>query len=165
MTRRYLAAYGPATRESFARWFGMTSPAQAGRWLQALGDEAVTVELDGEALWMLAADVDGDGEPEPVVRLLPAFDQYVIGAPRDRAAVVDDAVRDRVYRKQAWISPVLLAGGRMAGVWSHERKGDRIAIEIEPFARLGKADRQAAEVEAGAIGAFLGGTADVRWAA
>jgi hypothetical protein len=31
VVRRYLAAYGPATREEFARWFGTTSPAQAGR--------------------------------------------------------------------------------------------------------------------------------------
>ena len=35
----YLAAYGPAPREQFQRWFGMTSPAEAGRWLKALGDE------------------------------------------------------------------------------------------------------------------------------
>jgi hypothetical protein len=165
VTRRYLAAYGPATREAFARWFGMTSPAQAGRWLQALGEEATTVELDGEPLWMLAADVGSDAEPEPVVRLLPAFDQYVIDAPRDRAAVLEPSARDRVYRKQGWISPVLLVGGRMAGVWSHERQGGRIEIEIEPFGRLAKADREAAGAEADALGAFLGGTAATRWAA
>ncbi len=165
IARRYLAAYGPATRESFARWFGMTSPAQGGRWLQALGDAAVTVELDGEALWMLAADVEAEEEPEPAVRLLPAFDQYVIGAPRDRAAVLEDGVRDRVYRKGGWISPVLLAGGRMAGVWSHEREGDRIVVEIEPFAKLAETVRAAAEAEAAALGAFLGGPADTRWAA
>jgi hypothetical protein len=120
---------------------------------------------------MLAADADADADadaqaqPQPVVRLLPAFDQYVIGAPRDRAAVLDDDVRDRVYRKGGWISPVLLVGGRMAGVWSHERAGEEIAIEIEPFAPLAPADREAAEAEAGALGAFLGGTADTRWAA
>ena len=191
VARRYLAAYGPATRESFARWFGMTSPAQGGRWLKALGDAAVPVELDGEELSMLAADAEANEEPEPVVRLLPAFDQYVVGAPRagaprdragdaprsrggaprsrggprrDRAAVLDDGVRDRVYRKGGWISPVLLVGGRMAGVWSHERDGDRIVVEIEPFAALAKADRAAAEAEADALGAFLGGTADTRWA-
>ena len=163
VARRYLAAYGPATRESFARWFGMTSPAQGGRWLKALGDAAVTVELDGEELWMLAADTSAEEEPEPAVRLLPAFDQYVIGAPRDRAAVLEDGVRDRVYRKGGWISPVLLVGGRMAGVWSHERDGDRIAVALEPFAAIGKADRAAAEAEAEALGAFLGGTADTRW--
>ncbi len=39
IVRTYLAAYGPAPREQFQRWFGMQSPAEAGRWLQALGDE------------------------------------------------------------------------------------------------------------------------------
>ena len=37
VVRRYLAAYGPATREEFARWFGMTSPAQAGRLIGGPG--------------------------------------------------------------------------------------------------------------------------------
>ena len=45
VTRRYLAAYGPANRETLARWFGMSSPAAAGRWLARLGDEAA----DGRA--------------------------------------------------------------------------------------------------------------------
>jgi len=31
---------------------------------------------------------------------------------------------------------VLLVDGRIAGVWSHERAGDRLVVEIEPFARL-----------------------------
>ena len=37
VTRRYLARYGPANREDLARWFGMHSPAEAGRWLKRLG--------------------------------------------------------------------------------------------------------------------------------
>ena len=28
---------------------------------------------------------------------------------------------------QGWLSPVLLVDGRMAGVWSHERAGDRVS--------------------------------------
>jgi hypothetical protein len=39
VVRRHLAVYGPATRESFARWFGMSSVAQAGKLIAALGDE------------------------------------------------------------------------------------------------------------------------------
>jgi hypothetical protein len=159
VTRRYLAAYGPASREAFARWFGMTSPAQAGRWLRGRGDEAVMVELDGEPLWMLAADVEpaAAAEPAGIVRLLPAFDHYVVAAPRDRDAVLAAAHRDRVYRPQGWLSPVVLVDGRMAGVWAHERRGDRVAVTIEPFERLTRQQRQAAEAEAEALAAFLGG--------
>jgi hypothetical protein len=171
VARRYLGAYGPANREAFARWFGMTSPAQAGRWLQGLGDEVEEVSVDGESGWMLAADVSdaassapSDATSNDSVRLLPAFDHYVVAAPRDSSPVLDDAYRDRVYRPQGWLSPVVLVDGRMAGVWSHERRGERLAVEVSSFGRLGAAERRAVEAEAEALAAFLGGRLELSWA-
>ena len=55
--RRHLAVYGPASRETFARWFGMSSAAQAGKLIAALGDEVAEVCVEGFAGWMLRADV------------------------------------------------------------------------------------------------------------
>ena len=52
---------------------------------------------------------------------------------------------------------MLLVDGVMAGVWRHERRGRRLAIEIEPFGRLAKARRAAADAEAERLAAFLGG--------
>jgi uncharacterized protein YcaQ len=165
VARRYLAAYGPATREAFARWFGSPSPAQAGRWLESLGDEVVTVSVEGESGWMLAADVEAaaDGSPKGSVRLLPAFDHYVVAAPRDREEVLAAAHRDRVYRPQGWLSPVVLVDGRIVGVWSHERRGDRIAVEVAPFTPLRGRARAAVEAEADALAEFLGGRLELTW--
>jgi hypothetical protein len=70
-----------------------------------------------------------------VVRLLPAFDHYVVAAPRDREAVLPEALKSRVYRPQGWLSPVLLVDGRIEGVWSHERKANRLIVEVETFRR------------------------------
>jgi hypothetical protein len=139
IVRTYLHAYGPAPREQFQRWFGMTSPAEAGRWLAALGDEVAEVDVEGSRGWMLTADVAEAvaAEPAGVVRLLPGFDHYVVAAPRDAEAVLPAALRDRVYRPQGWLSPVLVVDGRIAGVWSHEVKGDRVAVAIAPFAGAG----------------------------
>ena len=159
VTRRYLAAYGPADRESLARWFGMPSPAGAGRWLKAVGDEVAPVAVEGSELVMLASDVEeaAAAEPSGAVRLLPAFDHYTVAAPRGVDAVVPAEHRARVYRPQGWLSPVLLVDGRMAGVWSHERKGDRLVVTLEPFTRLPRAVKAAAEAEAHALATFLGG--------
>jgi Winged helix DNA-binding domain len=165
VARRYLAAYGPANREAFARWFGITSPAQAGRWLAGLGEEAVTVEVDGAAGWMLAEHVEEAlaAEPDGTVRLLPAFDQHVVAAPRDVEAVLSAEHRERVYRAQGWLSPVVLVGGRIAGVWSHERQGARLAVEVAPFGRLAAGARRGVEAEAEALAGFLGGRLELRW--
>jgi uncharacterized protein YcaQ len=164
--RTYLRAYGPASREQFQRWFGMTSPAEAGRWIAALGDAVCEVDVEGVRGWMLAADVDAAvaAEPSGVVRLLPGFDHYVVGAPRDAEAVLPAEHRARVYRPQGWLSPVLLVDGRMAGVWSHDVRADRVAITVEPFAPVGSEVRAGAEAEAERLAAFLGGEPDLAWA-
>jgi hypothetical protein len=160
VVRTYLAAYGPAPREQFQRWFGMTSPAEAGRWLATLGDEVT--ELD--AGWMLAADAEeaATATPAGVVRLLPAFDHYVVAAPRGADAVLPAAHRAAVYRPQGWLSPVVLLDGRMLGVWSHELRGDALAVAVEPFAKLASDVTGGIEAEAARLAAFLGaGRADV----
>ena len=77
---------------------------------------------------MEAADAGG------AVRLLPAFDQYVVAAPRDERAC---PAPERVYRPGGWFSPVLLVDGVMAGVWTLE---DGV-LTIEPFAPLGRGGR------------------------
>ncbi len=166
VVRRFLAAYGPATREEFARWFGLTSPARAGKLIEGLGDEVVPVEVEGVRSWLLAADVaEARGaEPAGVVRLLPAFDQYVVAAPRDREAVLPAASKGRVYRPQGWLSPVLLVDGRIEGVWRHERAGDRLAVRLAPFGEVPAWVRRGAEAEAERLAGFVGGRAEVSWA-
>ena len=157
IARRYLAVHGPATREDLRRWWA-TTPAAAGRLLRSLED-AEEVEVDGEPLWMLAAHAAEAAALPPAngVRLLPAFDQYVIAATKQAAHFLPGDFADRVYRPQGWLSPVLLVDGVMAGVWRQERKGGRLQLEVEPFKRLPKARRAEVEAEAERLAAFLGG--------
>jgi hypothetical protein len=102
-------------------------------------------------------------EPSGVVRLLPAFDHCVVAAPRDREAVLPEALKSRVYRPQGWLSPVLLVDGRMEGIWRHERKRDRLIVEIEPFAEQPEWVRRATEEEAEQLARFLGGELEFSW--
>jgi uncharacterized protein YcaQ len=169
VTRAYLAAYGPATREELARWWGETPP-RAGRMLAALGDAAVRVELEGAAPgggapWMLAEDVApaATATLEGAVRLLPAFDQYVVTAPRDPSPVIPPGTLARIYRPQGWLSPVLLKDGRIAGVWRHERRGASLDVAVEPFAPLPAGARRAVAAEAERLAAFTGGTLRLTW--
>jgi Winged helix DNA-binding domain len=166
ITRRYLGAYGPGTRDDLGRWWGV-SPAQAGLMLGGLGDEAVQVDVDGDSSWMLAehvAEAAGITKPPNVARLLPGFDQWVIGASRTAPALLDPAHKARVYRPQGWVSPVLLVNGRMEGVWKHERKGARIVVEVEPFGELPAWARKQATAEAGRLAQHLGGDLELTWA-
>ena len=165
--RRYLAVHGPATREDVARWWGV-QPAPGGRMLKRLGDDVAEVTIDREPYLALVGDVDDLATAEPVdsVRLLPGFDQYVLAATRHAERFMPGSdFRPLVYRQQGWISAVLFVDGRIEGVWRYERKGKRLAVEIEPFGpgKPAQRIRDAAESEAERLAAFMGGALALSW--
>jgi Winged helix DNA-binding domain len=164
VARRFLAAYGPATYHDLARWWG-GGVACARQWIAALGEEVVQVERDGTPAWMLATEAYKIRELQPIrsVCLLPAFDQYVIGASFHAEYLLAGNLRARVYRPQGWISPVLLVNGFMHGVWRHETKGSRLHLRIEPFVSIPSWVRRAAEDEAERLAAFLGCSLSTNW--
>jgi Winged helix DNA-binding domain len=120
-------------------------------------DEVAEVVLDGAQAFVLARDVEEimAAEPAGTVNLLPAFDQYVVGAPRDAPAVLDPAHRAKVYRPQGWLSPVLLVDGAIAGTWSVNGTGGGTEIVVEPFTTLPAAVARRAESEAERLTAIL----------
>ncbi|MGH2600596.1 MAG: winged helix DNA-binding domain-containing protein, partial [Dehalococcoidia bacterium] len=101
VTRRFFVAGGPATRDDFARWWG-DGAALAGKLMTRLGDELAPVTIEGEPAWMLAEHVAEmvAAEPTGVVRLLPAFDQYVVAASGHTAHLMPGDFRARVFRPQ-----------------------------------------------------------------
>lgn len=165
ITRRFLAAYGPATYHDLARWWNGGGVSRARQWIASLGDEVSEIEVDGTPAWMLAEDAGEITDVPPVrsVRLLPAFDQYVVGASHHAARLLPGDFRPRVYRPQGWISPVLLVNGRMDGVWRHEIKGSRVEIVIEPFANTPAWVRRAAGHEAERLAQFFGAGLSLKW--
>jgi hypothetical protein len=165
VTRRFLAAYGPATHHDLARWWGGGGVSTARQWIALLGEDVRPVDLEGTRAWMLAADARPARElaPSRSVRLLPRFDQYVVAASPHAEQLLPPGLRGRVYRPQGWISPVLLVNGRMEGTWSHEPKGSRIEVVIEPFGKAPVWVRRAAGKEAERLAAFLGGSLNLIW--
>lgn len=156
LARRYLGAYGPATRDDFALWWSGTSRAQSQRLLESL--EVTPVDLEGARAYLLAGAARSVADARSV-RLLPAFDPYVVGAPRS-GGLFAAAHKARIYRPQGWLSPVLLVDGHVEGVWRHERKNGRLEVQIEPFARQPPRVRAGAVEEAERLAAFLGSRLD-----
>ena len=140
VVRRYLAAYGPASRDEVARWWS-TSPAKAGKLLDAIGAEPVDVE----GTELRALPEPEAGKPAKVVRLLPAFDQWVVGATRQIEQFVPAGVdRKQIYRASGLAhagAAGVGAGGRPVAPRAQgqaDRGVDRAAAET---ARLGPEGR------------------------
>jgi hypothetical protein len=164
LVRRYLAAYGPASAVDFGRW--IENPTKARELLRASAEELAEVDVEGRRALALTSDlaVLARSRHPRGVRLLPAFDQYVTSTRPREAFVPADRMRS-VYRPQGFVSPVVLVDGRAAGIWSHERRGDTIRVEVESFEALRPKVRQALLHEVERLAAFLGGSPELSLAA
>lgn len=157
LLRRYLRAHGPATVRDFALWTYMTAAGARDVWGR-LEAELAPVTLGEQVGWVLRDDLPTLRRAKlesPVVRLLPNFDSFLLGL-KDKSHLVDAAHYKRVYRPQGWLSPVVLIDGRVAGVWSFDRKGRRLGVRVEAFKTLRAADRTRVRDEAEDLRRFLG---------
>jgi hypothetical protein len=113
LARRYAGAYGPAEPRDFAAWSGLPMH-------------------DARRGWELgASDVRAAGAspPDPpVVRLLPAFDTYLLGY-RDRSLAVPAEHSSRVWPGGGIIRPAVVANGCAVATWRVARG----RVEVEWF--------------------------------
>jgi hypothetical protein len=160
LARRYLAGHAPAAEADLRAWSGL--PAAAARRAFALiADELTEVRLGGAAGYV-PATMDLDPPAERVVRLLGAFDPYLLGY-RGRELALDGRYAKRIQAGGGIIHPAVLVDGRVVGTWRVERTGSArpVAIRVEAFGRLPRGSRAPLEAEAEDVGRFLGGPASL----
>ena len=152
----YLRAYGPATAENFHNWLsrGRVSTRQVRKWFGAVGARLREVDVAGERRYVLAADLDEllGTEPTKAVRLLPGFDQYVLGPGTDDHHVLPAARRRAVSGQSGWIAPIVVAGGIVRGTWSL----DGNTVRVGWFSESGPVPRAALRAEAERLSGILG---------
>ena len=159
---RYFRSHGPATRQDFQRWTGVTAAA-ARTGLAVAGDALTVCQAGGEEVFVDPAALDrpsaaapdrptadpaaldrpfmdpaahdrpSPGPTAPIARLLPAFDEFVIGY-QDRSAVIPpDRIHDVVPGNSGLFRPALLVDGRIAGTWSRSVSARGVRITVRHF--------------------------------
>jgi hypothetical protein len=141
LARRYFRAFGPATAADFTTWSGLPS----GAAIASVRDELTEAEFDGRRGWTLGAV-----EPAPAFRLLPMFDNYLLGY-RDRTAMLDPRLHPRVY-VGGIIKATVVCDGRVIGIWRLERSARTAAVRVTPFEPFNRRhhdelDRERADIE------------------
>ena len=163
LARRYLQAYGAATPQDVAHFFG-ARVASARSWLATLESELTPVECGGrKELIALTADVDELRAPPPrgsgdwPVRLLPLWESMLMAHADKSWTVPDEADRKRVWRKAAYVAAVVLARGRVVGIWTQKKRAKHVALAVEPLsAWSAKKHGAAVKREAHALAEHLG---------
>ena len=148
----YFRAYGPATIETLQAWLHIDKR-RLRSWYRSMGDRLVEISVDGDAAHVLAEDLDELVKTPPTdeVRLLPGFDQYVLGPGTKDGHVVPAARRTAVSRQAGWISPIVVAGGTVCGTWALERD----LVNVAWFKEAGKPPRTALNAEVARLSSVM----------
>ncbi len=149
MARRYLQAYGPATPEDFAFWWGYQK-GLARKLFQSIAEELEEVEVEGWQAFALSATLPLMQSVEPVeaIHLLPLFDAYTIGVPRDCEPLLAAAYKRQVFNLQGWTFAVILVNGSIRGVWNSTSRRSQTVVKVNLFCSATAAIRKEIAAEA-----------------
>jgi hypothetical protein len=149
----YLRSYGPATLDHLDYW--LAKGLSAGRrrieeWLARLAGRLVEVEVDGQPSYIFRDDLDelAGTASSSAVRLLPTYDQWLLGAGTADARIVPPARRELVSRGAS----VVIVGGVVTGTWS--LADDEVTIDW--FPESGRAPAEALDGEVDRLANILG---------
>jgi Winged helix DNA-binding domain len=148
MFRRYLAAFGPATRRDLTAWSMMHVPE-----IQRALDRAELRRFrdeHGRELYDVSRGLLPDPDTPAPVRFLPKWDNVLL-AFADRTRVLPEEHRKKVIGANGDVAQTFLVDGFVAGTWRVEE--GRVAFD--PFARLAGSAKSEVEDEATRLQEFL----------
>ena len=148
LVRRYLAAFGPASRKDISQWSHI-KPRELAPVLARLSLRHFRDEGGGELLDVPRAPLPDPDTPAPV-RFLPTWDAVLLVHAR-RTGVLPERYRPLVFHtKNPPSVPTFLVDGAVAGAWRYE-KG---RVDITPYERLDRGTLREVRDEANRLAAF-----------
>ena len=147
--RRYLAAFGPASRRDMVKWTMMHVP-DIQRALDVLEPLRRFRDEHGRELLDVPRTTLPDPETPAPVRFLPKWDNVLL-AFADRTRVLPEPYRRTVIGTNGDVAQTFLIDGFVAGIWRFENG----RVMLEPFATLAPSVRREVEDEAERLAVFL----------
>ncbi|WP_223750613.1 MULTISPECIES: winged helix DNA-binding domain-containing protein [unclassified Myxococcus] len=140
LVRRYLGAFGPASVKDMQHWSGFV---RLGEVFERMRSELrVFRDEQGVELFDLPDAPRPDGDSPVPVRFVPEFDNLLLSH-SDRARVISEPHRKRVFTVNGIIRPTVLVDGFVRGMWKLKWEKTRVTLHVSPFARLSREDREA----------------------
>jgi hypothetical protein len=150
LVRRYLRAFGPASRHDVADWTGLPVSVVAPVVARVAPRRFRT--RDGTQLVDLPRMPLPDAETAAPVRYLPWWDATLLVHAR-RAGILPEEHRPRIFSvRRPQSHPVFVVDGTVAGTWAFADG----RIRLEPFDRLDAGARRALEEEGERLATFCG---------
>jgi hypothetical protein len=154
LTFRYFKGHGPATLQDFVWWSGLKiSDAKTG--LGMVSSRLQSLAVNDKVYWM-NPEAPSLGKKEPIVYLLPGFDEYLLGY-RDRSASLDPVDAQKIQPgSNGMFSSTMVIDGKVAGTWKRALTKKAVRISTSFFRALNKTEARALEEARRRYCAFLG---------
>ena len=139
LLERYFASHGPASIRD-AAWWSKLPLKLLREAAEHLGDSIEVIDTDGEPLYQragLADEVAAAGESARAARLLPGFDELVLGYP-DRSYIAGEHVDKLVPGGNGVFRHTAVASGAIQGTWKRAGKPGRRSLELTPWRTISK---------------------------
>ena len=157
---RYFRSHGPATERDLARWSGL--PLRDVRTGMALcGDGLIQLDLGGITYHLAPEVLDtAPAAPrkavDPDVRLLPGFDEFLLGYVDRSAALAPEHAQAVVPGNNGMFLPTIVIDGEVVGTWKRTTRTREVVIGLSSFRPLSREAREGLEGAVLAYGEFLG---------
>ena len=149
LIRRYLAAYGPASRRDIVAWSRMHVP-EIQRSLDRLEPLRRFRDEQGRELFDVGRGPLPSADAPAPVRFLPKWDNVLL-AWADRTRVLPEEYRKTIIANNGDVGQTFLADGFVAGTWRVENG----RVVAEPFAPLPSSTRREVDDEVERLESFL----------
>jgi hypothetical protein len=147
LVRRYLRAFGPATKADIADWSGL----RVRDFDDALDGLPTFLDEGGKELFDVPRGPLPPADTPSPIRFLPKWDNTLL-AFADRRRVISDELRRGVVGKNGDVAATVLVDGIVAGVWTYDRTG---AVSVEFVGPVTRTQRAEVTDEATRLEAWL----------
>jgi DNA glycosylase AlkZ-like len=159
LVRRFFTSHGPATAKDLSWWSSLTR-ADIVTGLSLAGDALESTDVDGVTYWSAPGKAPAPA-PSPSVRLLQAYDEYIVGYRQSKYLLDLDGLVAAAPDQLALPNGVIVVDTQVAGRWKRTIRADAVALEAALYRRFGAAETAALHAAADELGEFLGARAVV----
>ena len=160
LARKYFTSHGPATIADFVWWSGLPV-SEARKALEMNRAVLVSETIDNEVYWFTGSIEPPTSLPDSVY-LLPAFDEYLISYKNRSAAIAADH-HAKAISNNGIFRPVVVANGRISGLWKRTVKKDTVWIELDHFRLHSKKEMRLIEKAAESFGNYSKKNVEVKF--
>ncbi len=154
----YFNSRGPAAVHDFIWWSGL-SASDAKAALEYVKPALSSKSVNSTEYWF-AEDSRAAKMNVDAVRLLPAFDEFMISY-KDRTALFGNDKMNKAVSSNGVFRPAVLVNGKVSGIWKRTFNKDNVNVEIELFVNKTNRIKSLVQKSAYRYGKFLGKKAEV----